>query len=61
MKAAGGRIEQRRAGKMANDDRSVMIGVPRDALGLTDTSAIMVAGGSHLVWSDDATSAPNSR
>ncbi|HEY3052753.1 MAG TPA: hypothetical protein VGK04_05120, partial [Thermoanaerobaculia bacterium] len=46
---------------MGDDDRSVMIGVPRNALGLTATSAIIVAGGSHLVWNDDAASAPNSR
>jgi hypothetical protein len=46
---------------MAVDDRSVIIGVPRAALGLTDASTMIVAGGSHLVWNDDATSAPNSR
>ena len=46
---------------MANDDRSVIVGVPRAALGLTDTSTMVVAGGTHLVWNDDATSAPNSR
>jgi hypothetical protein len=46
---------------MASDDRSVMIGVPRNVLGLTDTSTMIVAAGSHLVWNDDATSAPNSR
>ena len=46
---------------MGGDDRSVMIGVPRAALELTDKSTIVVAGGSHLVWNDDATSAPNSR
>jgi hypothetical protein len=46
---------------MADDDRSVMLGVPKSALELTDSSAIIVAGGSHLVWNDDATSAPNSR
>jgi hypothetical protein len=46
---------------MANDDRSVIIGVPRNALGLTDSSTMVVAGGSHLVWNDDATSAANSR
>lgn len=39
----------------------VMIGVPRAALGLTDKSAFVVAGGSHLVWNDDAASAANSR
>ena len=46
---------------MSNDDRSVVIGVPGDALGLTETSKVIAAGGSHLVWNDDATSAPNSR
>ena len=46
---------------MANDDRSVILGVPRAALGLTDSSTVIVAGGSHLVWNDDATSAANSR
>ncbi len=46
---------------MADGDRSVMVGVPKSALELTDSSAILVAGGSHLVWNDDATSAPNSR
>jgi hypothetical protein len=46
---------------MANEDRSVLIGVPRNALGLTDTSTMIVAGGSHLVWNDDATTAANSR
>jgi hypothetical protein len=46
---------------MGADDRSVMIGVPRSALELTDKSTIIVAGGTHLVWNDDATSAANSR
>ena len=46
---------------MGADDRSVMIGVLRSALELTDKSTIVVAGGSHLVWNDDATSAANSR
>jgi hypothetical protein len=46
---------------MSADNRSVMIGVPRDAAGLTDKSAVIVAAGSHLVWNDDATSAANSR
>jgi len=46
---------------MSDDNRSVMIGVKRDDLGLTDKSAIVVAGGSHLVWNDDATIAANSR
>jgi hypothetical protein len=46
---------------MSGDDRSVILGVPRVALGLTDASTIVVAGGSHLVWNDDATSAVNSR
>jgi hypothetical protein len=50
---------------MGSDERSVMIGVPRGVLGLTPTSTIVVAGGSHLVWNDDAfaiaTTAPNSR
>lgn len=46
---------------MGSDDRSVMIGVPRDFLGLTDGSTTIVAAGSHLVWNDDATSPANSR
>ena len=46
---------------MGAGDRSVMIGVPRGALELTDKSTIIVAGGTHLVWNDDATSAANSR
>jgi hypothetical protein len=46
---------------MADDNRSVMVGVPRAVLGLTDASTMVVAGGSHLLWNDDATSAANSR
>lgn len=46
---------------MTNGDRSVMIGVPREALALTEASTVIAAGGSHLVWNDDAASAPNSR
>lgn len=46
---------------IGGDDRSVIIGVPRSALGLTDNSAMVVAVGSHLVWNDDATTAANSR
>lgn len=46
---------------IADDNRSVMIGVPKSALELTDKSAVIVAGGSHLVWNDDATTAANSR
>jgi len=46
---------------MGSDDRSVMIGVRRDAIGITDKSTVVVAGGSHLVWNDDATIAANSR
>jgi hypothetical protein len=46
---------------MGSDDRSVMIGVPRDVAGVNDKSTVVVAGGSHLVWNDDATSAANSR
>jgi hypothetical protein len=46
---------------MGPGDRSVMIGVPRGALELTDKSTIVVAGGTHLVWNDDAASAANSR
>jgi len=46
---------------MSADERSVMVGIPRDALGLTEKSTIVVAGGSHLVWNDDATIAANSR
>ena len=38
---------------MASDNRSVMIGVPKSALELTDASTIVVAGGTHLVWNDD--------
>jgi len=43
------------------DERSVMVGVPREALGLTDASTMVAAGGSHLVWNDDAASRVNSR
>jgi hypothetical protein len=46
---------------MADDNRSVMIGVPKSALELTDASMVVVAGGTHLVWNDDAASAANSR
>ncbi|PYQ31942.1 MAG: hypothetical protein DMF56_02255 [Acidobacteria bacterium] len=46
---------------IADDNRSVMIGVPKSALELTDASTIVVAGGTHLVWNDDAASAANSR
>jgi hypothetical protein len=46
---------------IANGDRSVVIGVPRDALALTEASTIIAAGGSHLVWNDDAVSATKSR
>ena len=46
---------------MSADNRSVMLGVPRDALDLMPTAMIIVAGGSHLVWNDDATSAVKSR
>ncbi|HYC62023.1 MAG TPA: hypothetical protein VEK79_20900 [Thermoanaerobaculia bacterium] len=46
---------------MTNDDRSVVLGIPRTALSLMDTSTMIAAGGSHLVWNDDATSASNSR
>jgi hypothetical protein len=46
---------------MSDDHRSVMIGVKRDDAGITDKSAIIVAGGTHLVWNDDATIAANSR
>ena len=46
---------------MSADERSVMIGIPRDSLGLTDASTMIVAGGSHLLWNDDATSVVNSR
>ena len=44
-----------------SDERSVMVGVPRAALALTDKSAMIAAGGTHLAWNDDATSASNSR
>jgi hypothetical protein len=46
---------------MSDDNRSVMVGVPRGILGWTDASKMIVAGGSHLLWNDDATSAVNSR
>ena len=46
---------------MGADNRSVMVGVPRSALELTDSSTMVVAGGTHLVWNDDAASAANSR
>lgn len=46
---------------IAPDDRSLMIGVPRSALGLTEKSTMIAAAGSHLVWNDDATSAAKSR
>ncbi|HEX2061226.1 MAG TPA: hypothetical protein VHK90_10830 [Thermoanaerobaculia bacterium] len=46
---------------VGSDDRSLMIGVPRAALDVTDKSTFVVAAGSHLVWNDDAASAPNSR
>ena len=46
---------------MSEDQRSVMIGVPLAALDLSDKSTFVVAGGSHLVWNDDATSSANSR
>jgi hypothetical protein len=46
---------------MGSDDRTVIVGVPRAVLGLTDKSAAVVAGGSHLVWNDDAASAAKSR
>ena len=46
---------------MAGDNRSVIVGVPKSVMGMTDASTMIVAGGSHLVWNDDATSAANSR
>jgi hypothetical protein len=46
---------------MASDNRSVMVGVPKSVLELTDASTIVVAGGTHLVWNDDAAIAANSR
>jgi hypothetical protein len=46
---------------MADGDRSLLVGVPRSALGLTDKSAMIAAAGSHLAWNDDATSTPKSR
>ena len=36
------------------DENSIVVGVPRDALALTDASIVIAAGGSHLVWNDDA-------
>ena len=47
--------------QLAMTDRTLMLGVPRNVLGITDKSTIVVAGGSHLVWNDDATMAANSR
>ena len=46
---------------MGPDDRTVMIGIPHDILGLTDASKVIVAVGSHLVWNDDASTPANSR
>ena len=46
---------------LGSDEHSVIVGIPRDALGLTEKSAVIVAAGSHLVWNDDATTAANSR
>lgn len=46
---------------MSADGRSVMIGTPLSALDLSDKSMFVVAGGSHLVWNDDATRSVNSR
>ena len=40
------------------DERSVIVGVPRKALEVTDKSTFVVAGGSHLVWNDDAARLP---
>jgi len=42
-------------------DRTVMVGVPKNALGVNDKSTFVVAGGTHLVWNDDATNVVNSR
>ena len=42
---------------MGDDNRSVMIGVPRAALDLTPKSAMLVAGGSNLIWNDDTPAA----
>ena len=47
--------------QLAMTERSGMLGVPREVLGLTEKSSVIVAGGSPLVWNDDATSAANSR
>lgn len=46
---------------MGEGDRSLMVGVPRSALDLTESSTMIAAAGSHLVWNDEATSAANSR
>lgn len=46
---------------LGSDGRSVLLGVPRSVLALSDTSAMIAAGGNHLAWNDDATSASNSR
>ena len=46
---------------MSDDGRSVMVGAPLAVLDLSDNSTFVVAGGSHLVWNDDATSSANSR
>jgi len=47
--------------QLAMTDRALILGIPRDVLGVTDKSTAVVAGGSHLIWNDDATSAANSR
>lgn len=60
--ARGGRMSKLTSDvQLAMTDRALILGVPRDVLGLTDKSTVVVAGGSHLVWNDDATSAANSR
>jgi hypothetical protein len=47
--------------QVAVADDTMIVSVPRDTLGLTEKSTIVVASGSHFVWNDDATSVANSR
>jgi hypothetical protein len=47
--------------QLAIGSNQLMIGVPRGALGLTNAGTMLAAGGTHLAWNDDATSASNSR
>ena len=45
---------------IAIGERSVILGVPRSVLALTDASRMIAAGGSHLAWNDDVTSVSKS-